>query len=197
MDKMFTSAFEFKLIYIFEIKSESHKGLLKIGDTTIQTDDSIDNLPPNCRALNQAAIKRIKEYTNTAGISFELLHTELAIKTIKNEDDLPSIKAFRDYNVHKVLENSGIMKKKFKNSTSQEWFDIDLSTALKAIEAVKKGQYNLSASTHDDYTPIIFRPEQEEAIKKTLKQFKTGNRMLWNAKMRFGKTLSRSESTRL
>lgn len=64
MDKMFSSAFEFKLIYIFEIKSESHKGLLKIGDTTIQTDDSIDNLPPNCRALNQAAIKRIRQYTN-------------------------------------------------------------------------------------------------------------------------------------
>lgn len=46
MGKMFSSAFEYKLIYIFEIKSESHKGLLKIGDTTIQTDDTIDNLPP-------------------------------------------------------------------------------------------------------------------------------------------------------
>lgn len=193
MGKMFSSAFEYKLIYIFEIKSESHKGLLKIGDTTIQTDDSIDNLPPNCRALNQAAIKRIREYTNTAGISFDLLHTELALRTIKNKDGKPSIKAFRDHHVHRVLENSGIHKKRFKNSTSQEWFDIDLSTALKAIEAVKKGHYNLSAATNDSFTPIIFRPEQEEAINRTLKQFKTGNRMLWNAKMRFGKTLSALE----
>ena len=193
MDKIFSSAFEFKLIYIFEINSESHKGLLKIGDTTIQTDDSIDNLPPNCRALNQAAIKRIREYTNTAGISFDLLHTELAIRTIKDKDGNPAIKAFRDHHVHRVLENSGIHKKKFKNSTSQEWFDIDLSTALKAIEAVKKGHYNLSAATNDSFTPIIFRPEQEEAINRTLKQFKTGNRMLWNAKMRFGKTLSALE----
>ena len=40
------------------------------------------------------------------------------------------------------------------------------------------------------FAPIVFRPEQEEAIEKTLKQFKTGSRMLWNAKMRFGKTLS-------
>lgn len=193
MGKMFSSAFEYKLIYIFEIKGESHKGLLKIGDTTIQTEDSIDNLPPNCRALNQAAIKRIREYTNTAGISFDLLHTELAIRTIKDKDGRPAIKAFRDHHVHKVLENSGIPKKKFKNSTSQEWFDIDLSTALKAIEAVKKRHYNLSAATNDSFTPIIFRPEQEEAINRTLKQFKTGNRMLWNAKMRFGKTLSALE----
>jgi len=193
MGKMFSSAFEYKLIYIFEIKSESHKGLLKIGDTTIQTDDTIDNLPPNCRALNQAAIKRIREYTNTAGISFDLLHTELAIRTIKDKDGRPAIKAFRDHHVHRVLENSGIPKKKFKNSTSQEWFDIDLSTALKAIEAVKKGHYNLSAATNDSFTPIIFRPEQEDAINRTLKQFKSGNRMLWNAKMRFGKTLSALE----
>src|SRR5690625_1477250 len=193
MGKIFVSSFEFKLIYIFEIKSESHKGLLKIGDTTIQTDESIDNLPPNCRALNQAAIKRIKEYTNTAGISFDLLHTELAIRTITDKDGNPTIKAFRDYHVHKVLENSGVPKKKFKSSTSQEWFNIDLSTALKAIEAVKKGYYNLSANTDDSYTPIIFRPEQEEAINRTLKQFKTGNRMLWNAKMRFGKTLTALE----
>ena len=193
MGKMFSSAFEYKLIYIFEIKSESHKGLLKIGDTTIQTDDTIDNLPPNCRALNQAAIKRIREYTNTAGISFDLLHTELAIRTIKDKDGRPAIKAFRDHHVHRVLENSGIPKKKFKSSTSQEWFDIDLSTALKAIEAVKKGHYNLSAATNDSFTPIIFRPEQEDAINRTLKQFKSGNRMLWNAKMRFGKTLSALE----
>ena len=157
MDKSFTPAFEFKLIYIFEIRSESHKGLLKIGDTSIETDESIDNLPPNSRALNQAAIKRIKEYTNTAGISFDLLHTELAVKTIKDKDGSPSIKAFRDHHVHRVLENSGIPKKKFKKSTSQEWFDIELSTALKAIEAVKKGQYNLSAVVSDSsYTPIIF-----------------------------------------
>lgn len=193
MDKRFVSAFEFKLIYIFEIKSESHKGLLKIGDTTIQTDDSIDNLPPNCRPLNQAAIKRIKEYTNTAGISFDLLHTELAVRTIADKNENPTIKAFRDYHVHKVLENSGISKEKIKNTTSKEWFNIDLETALKAIKAVKKGYYNLSTNMNDANVPIIFRPEQEEAINRTLKQFRTGNRMLWNAKMRFGKTLSALE----
>ena len=39
-------------------------------------------------------------------------------------------------------------------------------------------------------SPIIFRPEQQDAIAKTKKQFKKSNEMLWFAKMRFGKTLS-------
>lgn len=97
MVSLFTPSFEYKLIYIFEIRDETHKGLLKIGDTTIQTEESIDNLPPNCKALNQAAKTRIKEYTNTAGISFELLHTELAVRTIKDEKGMPVLRAFRDY----------------------------------------------------------------------------------------------------
>ena len=40
---------------------------------------------------------------------------------------------------------------------------------------------------------IQFRPEQSEAIRKTVNHFQTENRMLWNAKMRFGKTLSALE----
>lgn len=44
---------------------------------------------------------------------------------------------------------------------------------------------------------IDFRPEQEKAIKNTIAQFKEHNNMLWNAKMRFGKTLSALEVVRL
>lgn len=189
MDNIFGSSFEYKLIYIFEIKEETHRGLLKIGDTTIQTEESIDNLPPNCKALNQAAKRRIKQYTNTVGITPELLHTELAVRTVKDKDGRPALKAFRDHDVHRILENSNIPKKKLNNSTSREWFEIDLQTVLKAINAVKKGMFNLSNASIDNYTPIVLRPEQEEAIEKTIKQFNKGNRMLWNAKMRFGKTL--------
>ena len=191
MATVFGTSFEYKLIYVFAIHDESHKGLLKIGDTTIQSDASIDALFPNCKALNQAALSRIKQYTNTAGISAQLLHTELAVRLVRGKDGQQVLKAFRDHDVHRVLENSGIPKKKLKNSTSREWFEVDLATVLKAIEAVKKCQPNLSgAGAGTGFTPIVFRPEQEEAIEKTLKQFKTGSRMLWNAKMRFGKTLS-------
>ena len=189
-DVQFKEAFNYKVIYAFEIQDEKHKGLIKIGDATLKTTSSIDNLNPNCRELNQAARTRINSYTGTAGISYVLLHTELAIKEIHKNDGSIELKAFRDYEVHDVLENSGINKVKIDDTSGREWFRIEKSTAIEAINAVKKGYANLSNVKIKGHTPIIFRPEQKEAIDKTIRQFKKGNRMLWNAKMRFGKTLS-------
>ncbi len=191
-DKNFKNAFSYKIIYVFTVNDEKHKGLVKIGDATLNTISSIDNLSPNCRELNQAALKRIKSYTNTVGISPILLHTELAIKE-EHKDNNISLKAFRDHEVHKVLENSNIKKVKLDGSTGREWFKIDKETAIEAIKAVKEHHANLSNTKMDGYSPIIFRPEQKEAIDRTIKQFKKSNKMLWNAKMRFGKTLSALE----
>ena len=192
----FISSFSYKLIYIFEIRDEVHKGLLKIGDATIKTDASIDELAPNCHALNQAAKDRIRQYTNTAGISFNLLHTELAVRNVPDKRGVLQLRAFRDHHVHRVLDNSGISRIKLKGSTSREWFDVSLATAKDAIAAVKMNQENLSGTVQTGYMPIIFRPEQEDAIDRTIKQFKKSNRMLWNAKMRFGKTITALEVIR-
>ncbi len=186
----FKEAFNYKVIYVFEIQDGKHKGLIKIGDATLKTTSPIDSLNPNCKELNQAAKTRINSYTGTAGVSYVLLHTELAIKEIHKKDGSIHLKAFRDHDVHRVLENSGIHKVKIDDTTGREWFRIDKSTAVEAINAVKKSYANLSNIKTKGYTPIIFRPEQKEAIDKTIKQFKKGDRMLWNAKMRFGKTLS-------
>ncbi|MDO4466837.1 MAG: DEAD/DEAH box helicase, partial [Bacillota bacterium] len=166
--------------------------LLKIGDATLKTDKDITKLSPNCRDLNQSALERIKSYTNTAGLNPVLLHTELAVRMVDNKKTkLPELQAFRDYHVHAVLRNSGISFEKLEGSTGKEWFKIDLNTAIAAIRAVKNSNQNLSnTSVSNEHTPIVFRPEQLDAIKKTLKRFKKGNNMLWNAKMRFGKTLS-------
>lgn len=194
MNEQFSNAFSYKLIYIFRINDDAHKGLLKIGDATLKCDETIDKLPPNCRALNMAAKKRIDQYTNTAAISYELLHTELAVRT-----DIKKgiVVAFRDHDVHRALANSHISKQNIKGSSSKEWFKIDLETAKRAIEAVKKSQTSLHPSeAGETFTPIIFRPEQEMAIRATLNEFKSGDRMLWNAKMRFGKTLSALEVVR-
>ncbi len=190
MNPKFGAFFCYKVIYIFEINAETHKGLLKVGDASLFTDSSIDSLSPNSKELNQAALARIKQYTNTAGLTPRLLHTELAVRAVKNADGSIEMKPFRDYDVHRVLVNSGIPKKQIKNTSGKEWFATDLLTVKKAIDAVKKGLPNFIGNTGEAYIPIVFRPEQEDAIAKTLKQFKTGKRMLWNAKMRFGKTLS-------
>jgi superfamily II DNA or RNA helicase len=186
MDYNYNSTFGYKLIYIFRINDDSHKGLVKIGDATIYTDNSFDALLPSCKELNLAAKTRIDSYTRTASIDYELLYTEIAVYKKDNK-----IKAFRDKNVHNVLIRSGIKKHIFNiENNGQEWFETDLHTAINAISAVKKGQASLNPEdTSKDNSPIIFRPEQNEAIKKTISVFKNSDRMLWNAKMRFGKTL--------
>ena len=184
----FENAFNYKVIYAFTVNDDTHKGLIKIGDATLHTNSTIQALLPNCKELNQAALKRIKSYTNTVGITPILLYTELAVREIRNDDGI-QLKAFRDYDVHRVLENSGIKKAKIDGSTGREWYEIEKDTVIEAINAVKKNYANLSNVKTSEYTPIIFRPEQKEAINKTIEHFKKGNRMLWNAKMRFGKTL--------
>jgi hypothetical protein len=72
----FTSSLKLKLIYVFRINDSAHKGCLKIGETT--ADNEGISLLPNSKVLNEAARKRINQYTQTAGIKYELLHTEIA-----------------------------------------------------------------------------------------------------------------------
>ena len=189
MSAVFGVSFEYKVIYIFTINDRAHAGLLKIGDASLNTSTAIDALAPNTRELNQAARARIDSYTATAGIAYKLEHTELAVRTVM-KDGVPQIKAFRDHDVHNVLKNSGIQRKVFDDAKGREWFEVDLATAKKAIEAVKQCRPHLTQNEiTESHSPIVFRPEQETAITRTLRQFKTGNNMLWNAKMRFGKTL--------
>ena len=182
----FESSLKSKLIYVFAINDDRHNDCLKIGETTIDEDDGSD-LFNNAMALQEAAHKRIRQYTKTAGIAYQLLYTEISIFVRSG-----MIMTFNDKQVHKVLERSGIKRKEFEGvSGADEWYCCDLETVKRAIAAVKKGEASLHPSDiTQGQTPIIFRPEQQEAINKTRKRFKKGNQMLWNAKMRFGKTLS-------
>lgn len=178
----FNKTFAYNLIYVFRINDDFHKDILKVGLSSVNFDYDPNAIIPNHDILNTAAKKRIDQYTKTAGIVYELLYTELAI-------DNNNI-AFRDQDVHKVLLNSGI-KKKCLSSGANEWFKTDLSTVKNAIRAVKEGKSSLfQREITKEKSPIILRPNQQEAVDKTKKQFKNNDSMLWNAKMRFGKTLS-------
>ena len=182
MNNTFTLPLKSRLIYVFAIADKQHAGCLKIGETTLG-DVDLAFTPPNSPLLNEAARARIDQYTKTAGISYELLHTELAICDRDGQRQ-----TFTDKQVHRVLERSGVKRKEFAGAS--EWYLCDLGTAKRAITATKEGKASLQAEevTSDD-NPIILRPEQREAVERTLKQFRRGNQMLWNAKMRFGKTL--------
>ena len=185
----FESSLKPRLIYIFAINDEWHKDCLKIGETTLDEDGG-DFVAPNDPLLQQAARNRIDQYTKTAGIAYQLLYTELTI-FIKGG----KVSSFNDKQVHTVLERSGIKKKTFDTvKGANEWYCCDLETAKKAIKAVKDGMSSLKpGDITQEQTPIVFRPEQSKAIEMTIKQFGRSNQMLWNAKMRFGKTLSALE----
>ena len=181
----FESSLKSRLIYVFAINDEWHKDCLKVGETTLDEDNG-DFPAPNSEVLNKAAKKRIDQYTKTAGIAYNLLYTEMTVYFSAGK-----ICSFNDKQVHSVLERSNIKKKVFDTvKGANEWFCCDLETVKKAITAVKHGQTSLHpGDVSQTQNPIILRPEQQAAVDKTKKQFKKNNQMLWNAKMRFGKTL--------
>ena len=181
--------FKLKLVYVFRIGDDAHRGCLKVGDTYLSEDvpDPM-KLVPNSKPLNKAARERIDQYTATAGIAYELLYTELNFCLRGGY-----IFSFNDGEVHSVLKRSGIKTKTFKTeggTKSKEWFVTDLETVKRAITAAKEGRSSLYANEiTTERSPIQFRDEQRDAIDKTIRRFRTNNQYLWNAKMRFGKTL--------
>lgn len=155
-------------------------GSQKVGKTGVGdlAEDNSDNSP----YLRDWATKRINQYMNTSGVPFKLEWAELAYR--KSDGWW-----FSDHDVHRVLERSGI--KHSDNLTGDEWFKTDLETTKRAIKAVKENKDSISITDKDKAdNQIVLRPEQQAAVDKTKDGFKTSKRMLWNAKMRFGKTLT-------
>ena len=188
-EKLYQTA-ERKLIYIQTADNTSgmfpaYKDAQKIGEATAPDDDFEVDWSPNSEFLRTVGAKRINQYMKTSGIKFVLEWVELAWKK--------STKTwFHDHDVHEVLKRSGIKRPEFLDGS--EWFETDVETAKSAIQAVKEGQSALDrvgSTNADDH--ITLRPEQSLAVEKTRKNFKKNKKMLWNAKMRFGKTLTSLE----
>ena len=128
----FAPSFNLKIIYVFRINNSTHLGCLKVGESTLDYEENLD-LQPNSKVLNKSAKKRINQYTQTAGISYDLIHTELASCL-----DNGTLKTFPDRQVHKVLLRSGVKRKYFDTERkANEWFITDLETIKKAVQAVK------------------------------------------------------------
>lgn len=190
----FEQTLAYKLIYVFSMPYDDHKGLLKVGEATLKSNKQPNDILPNSRDLNQAAHARIKQEVGTASVRYTLLHTELAVRTVGNY-----LAAFSDKDVQKVLMNSGIHKVQPNGKTGAEWFATNIETAKAAIKALKEGKSSLSSADIAKNTPhetIEFREEQIDAVNKTLRTFKKDDEMLWYAKMRFSKTLTALEVIR-
>jgi len=131
---------------------------------------------------NRTAQERIKEQIGAARSKFNILLEESAMRKDGS--------SFRDYEVHKYLRKQGI------KNTDGEWFKCKVSDVKAAILAIKTGALNEENRTLD----FKMRPEQEEAVNKTIQYFTSFKnekenkdktpQFLWNAKMRFGKTFA-------
>lgn len=184
--------YDYTLIYAFSIDDGRHDNILKVGQATINYFKKWQDLTPNCELLIKAAKARINQETGTAAIEYKLEYTELAIYEADGEEF-----GFDDHDVHDVLENSGYHAVEFANLeyNPKEWYPVTTELVIKAIDAVKHNQSLLerkdwkTESAREKKTEIVLREEQELAVTKTLTQFLHGSKMLWDAKMRFGKTL--------
>ena len=124
--------------------------------------------------------KRIKEQLGTAAIQYKIVFEESAMKRDGS--------SFTDHEIHRHLRKQG-----FANPEG-EWFKCNLKDLRKAIWEIKTGERTEANRT----LTFGMRPEQEEAVKKSIAYFKSFKKenpdktphFLWNAKMRFGKTFA-------
>lgn len=190
-----------KVIYFYSIPNlKTHEGLLKVGDATLKFDGNLGELLQSSEQIDDglytneliqnAAHKRIKEQVGTSSVEYTLEAAFLAIRPNAVRDD--AWDGFRDYDLHEVLLRNGVKKVKPNGKTGQEWFKTDKETVLNASVALVKGNVSFAYTEHHK---IVLRPEQRAAVDKTKKVFVNGtvdepNRFLWNAIMRFGKTVS-------
>ncbi|OUO75539.1 restriction endonuclease [Blautia sp. An249] len=137
-----------------------HEGWTKIGYTE-----------------KQDVRRRIEQQTHTAGIRWELCWQDNAMY----KDG--SGQYFTDHDFHDYLE--GV--KKVKREPGTEWFQIDSGSSQVFFNtfASRKAEKPVDGSTYQ------LRREQLEAVARTKAYFEQGGQeFLWNAKPRFGKTLS-------
>ena len=179
----------YNVIYVFS--RTAHPGALKIGKTSVDAYD-VSELTPNCEKLKQAAYERFRDSVTYGVNDLTLQYTEVAY--FQNSQGKAFM--FDDHAVHDVLLNSNFKKKDFGSDigNADEWFYVDLEHAIRAIDAVKHEQSRIDGPKIEipSHPVICFRDEQKAAIEATVSHYKqegAGARMLWNAKMRFGKTL--------
>lgn len=168
-----------RYIYIYETPSSKQEGLIKIGDA-----HNVD--------------QRIREQFNTASaidassFAYSILYQSEAVK----EDDTE----FKDHDIHAALTAKGYPKHQITDGDetikgTTEWFKVDLDKAIHLIEQFKQGRKPEEIDI-ERFQAFPMRPEQQSAVDKTIEYFKASANptqaveMLWNAKMRFGKTFT-------
>ena len=171
-------AFDRKIIYVYEhLDVKSHEGYVKVGETKAS------------RITGTGENLRIKEQNTAADIEYRVLYTTEAVR---NNGTI-----FSDKDIHDLLVAEDIERKTLANSATNresEWFKTDWQTVKNLNE-----KYKMLAHEDDQGKIIDFklRKEQDEAVEVTKNYYHNCEEnpdieptFLWNAKPRFGKTLT-------
>lgn len=159
-----TSKSVIPMIYAYTTPEvQRHNGWTKIGYT------------------EQDVETRIKQQTHTADIEYNLEWKGNAVF------DDGSGEMFTDKDFHAYLCKSGIEQEEGKNN---EWFHVTGPVSRGMFYDFRADRGLLKAT--QIVVPYKLRDEQKEAVSKTVEYQKTheNGEFLWNAKPRFGKTLS-------
>lgn len=149
-----------------------HDGYIKIG----YTEQDVD--------------KRIYDQTHTAGVRAKKEWQGIAIY------DDGTGKAFLDHDFHRYLRRKGVKQPQdlkndyFDPEDRNEWFYIEPKPSEEEFYKFKKN--NVLENEVEIAIPYKLRDEQKEAvtITKSYREANEHGEFLWNAKPRFGKTLS-------
>lgn len=157
----------FPMIYAYSTPQiADHDGWTKIGYTEQKVED------------------RIREQTRTSNTETKLEWKGTAIYDDGSGD------CFTDHDFHAYLRKLNVENKKFiESGRKTEWFHLDGPSGQARFFAFKSDRGILKAT---DTIPYTLREEQEKAVSDTAAYFTAngGGEYLWNAKPRFGKTLS-------
>lgn len=142
----------------------AHDGWTKIGYTERDVD------------------QRIREQTHTANIAYKLVWKQEARYT-----DGSGV-YFVDHDFHNFLTQHGVEREK-----GTEWFHIDPKKAQQYFYQFAGKDLDDGYANVPQGSTYILRKEQQEAVAQTLAYYQAGTyprEFLWNAKPRFGKTLT-------
>jgi len=167
-----------RLLYVLTINDRKHANLLKVGEVFV--DNNVADNPDKqvlCNAVRDILDKR----PYMKGITYHLEHVEC---TTYNQQT----RCYKADDVYRTLCSMDVpcsYLDNYKGEKADIWFSCTINKVLEAIGRIKNG-FRVEANQD-----IKFRPEQEKAIKETVAHFQKvkGKAFLWNAKMRFGKTL--------
>ncbi len=182
-----------RILYVLKVNDHKHKGLLKIGEFFVNAEiaQEYQDMDMLCDLVEE----KLNQTNWAKDLDYEiLLAMPTTYSTVKGTD------CFKARTIIDILSDSGYEPHYLKNEEKKIdlWMPVTPAQVNAAIKAATNGHRTIEGRPEPGIKPIDFRPEQRKAIEDAINRFstKTGKKFLWNAKMRFGKTLCALEVAR-